>query len=61
MVIDIFGFTTINEGIKVHNMNCPNAIQLQSRYAYRIIKAKWATENLEYSAVLKLMELIKLV
>ena len=52
---NIFGFTTINEGIKVHNMNCPNAIQLQSRYAYRIIKAKWATvANLEYSAVLKI-------
>ncbi len=50
---DIFGFTTINEGIKVHNINCPNAIQLQSRYAYRIMKAKWATiDNLEYSAVL---------
>ena len=58
---DIFGFTTINEGIKVHNINCPNAIQLQSRYAYRIIKAKWATiDNLEYSAVLKLVVLIKL-
>ena len=51
---DIFGFTTINEGIKVHNINCPNAIQLQSRFAYRIIKAKWATiDNLEYSAVLR--------
>jgi GTP pyrophosphokinase len=52
---EIFGFTTINEGIKVHNINCPNAIQLQSRYAYRILKAKWATiENLEYSAVLRI-------
>jgi GTP pyrophosphokinase len=50
---EIFGFTTINEGIKVHNVNCPNAIQLQSRYAYRIMKAEWATvENLKYSAVL---------
>ena len=52
---EIFGFTTINEGIKVHNINCPNAIQLQSRSAYRILKAKWATiENLEYSAVLRI-------
>ena len=50
---EIFGFITINEGIKVHNVNCPNAIQLQSRYAYRIMKAEWATiENLKYSAVL---------
>ncbi len=38
---DVFGFVTINEGIKVHKKNCPNAIQLQSNYEYRIIKAKW--------------------
>ncbi|MAL60095.1 MAG: RelA/SpoT family protein [Flavobacteriaceae bacterium] len=38
---DVFGFITINEGIKVHKKNCPNAIQLQSNYEYRIIKATW--------------------
>ena len=38
---DVFGFITINEGIKVHKKNCPNAIQLQSNYGYRIINAKW--------------------
>ena len=37
----VFGFLTINDGIKVHKMNCPNAISLQSNYAYRIMKAKW--------------------
>ena len=37
----VFGFLTINEGIKVHKMNCPNAISLQSNYAYRIMQAKW--------------------
>jgi GTP diphosphokinase / guanosine-3',5'-bis(diphosphate) 3'-diphosphatase len=37
----VFGFVTINEGIKVHKKNCPNAISLQSNYAYRIISAKW--------------------
>ncbi|MCI2228116.1 RelA/SpoT family protein [Polaribacter sp. MSW13] len=37
----VFGFITINDGIKVHKMNCPNAISLQSNYAYRIIQAKW--------------------
>lgn len=38
---DVFGFTTVNEGIKVHKQNCPNALQLQSNYSYRIILAKW--------------------
>ncbi len=38
---DIFGFVTINEGIKVHKKTCPNAIYLQSRYAHRIIPAIW--------------------
>ncbi|MDX1470401.1 MAG: RelA/SpoT family protein [Flavobacteriaceae bacterium] len=38
---DVFGFLTINEGIKIHKKNCPNAISLQSNYAYRIMKAKW--------------------
>ena len=37
----VFGFVTINEGIKVHKKNCPNAVSLQSNYAYRIISAKW--------------------
>ncbi len=38
---EVFGFVTINEGIKVHKKNCPNAISLQSNYAYRIMQAKW--------------------
>lgn len=37
----VFGFITINEGIKVHKKDCPNAVSLQSNYAYRIITAKW--------------------
>lgn len=37
----VFGFTTINDGIKVHKNNCPNAISMRSNYAYRVIKAKW--------------------
>ena len=52
---NVFGFITINEGIKVHNKDCPNAIVLQSNYAYRIIPAKWVdSSSEEYSAVLKL-------
>ena len=37
----VFGFLTINDGIKVHKKNCPNAVSLQSNYAYRIMPAKW--------------------
>jgi len=37
----VFGFVTINEGIKVHKRDCPNAISMQSNYAYRILLAKW--------------------
>lgn len=37
----VFGFVTVNEGLKVHKTNCPNALQLQSNYSYRIMKAKW--------------------
>src|SRR5699024_10765876 len=46
---------TVNEGIKVHKKNCPNAIQLQSNYAYRIIPAKWIDSSQEeFLAVIKL-------
>ena len=38
---EVFGFLTINEGIKIHKKNCPNALSLQSNYAYRIMQAKW--------------------
>ncbi len=42
---EVFGFTSINEGIKVHKKNCPNAIALQSNYAYRILEAEWIDSN----------------
>jgi len=38
---NIFGFVTIREGIKIHRTNCPNAPQLNARWGYRIVKAKW--------------------
>ena len=38
---EIFGFTTITEGIKVHKKSCPNALSLHSNYAYRILTARW--------------------
>jgi len=51
----VFGFLTINEGIKIHKKNCPNALSLQSNYAYRIIQAKWIdSSQQEFSAQIKL-------
>lgn len=42
---DVFGFITINDGIKIHRSNCPNAKQLRANYAYRIINASWKKEE----------------
>ncbi len=42
---DVFGFITINEGIKIHRTNCPNAIKLMSNFGYRIVKAKWTGQK----------------
>ena len=39
---DVFGFITINDGVKIHRINCPNAVQLMSKYNYRIVKTKWS-------------------
>lgn len=52
---EVFGFVTINEGIKVHKKDCPNAIALQSNYAYRIMQAKWIdSSQQEFKAILKI-------
>ncbi len=41
----IFGFITISEGIKVHNDNCPNAINLRANFDYRVLIAKWVNSE----------------
>jgi GTP diphosphokinase / guanosine-3',5'-bis(diphosphate) 3'-diphosphatase len=52
---DVFGFVTINEGIKVHKKDCPNAISMQSNYAYRIMIAKWIdSSQQEFKALLNI-------
>ena len=52
---NVFGFLTINEGIKVHKKNCPNALSLQSNYAYRIMLAKWIdSTQQEFTAIIKM-------
>lgn len=42
---EVFGFITINEGIKIHRTGCPNAQELMSKYAYRVIKARWRNKD----------------
>ncbi len=39
---DVFGFVTVNRGIKIHRTTCPNAIRLREQLGYRVIKARWA-------------------
>mgnify|MGYP000120823867 CR=1 FL=1 len=41
---EVFGFVTVSGGIKVHRRNCPNATNLLSKYAYRVMKAQWASK-----------------
>ncbi len=48
---DVFGFLSVTDGIKVHKKNCPNAISLQSNYAYRIMSAKWIDSTQEEFSV----------
>jgi GTP pyrophosphokinase len=51
----VFGFITVTEGVKVHHKECPNALPLQSNFAYRVIPAKWIdSSSNEFTAVLKL-------
>jgi len=42
---DVFGFVTINEGIKIHRTNCPNSAELLSNHGNRVIKAKWTSQH----------------
>jgi GTP pyrophosphokinase len=51
----IFGFLTVLEGIKVHRSDCPNAIQLRSNYAYRILPGKWVNkEEIDFIATINI-------
>lgn len=39
---DVFGFVTVNGGIKIHRADCPNAPELRRRFGYRLVKAQWS-------------------
>ena len=57
----VFGFITINDGIKIHKKNCPNALSLQSNYAYRIMSAKWIdSTQQDFTAIIRMTGLDKL-
>ena len=52
----IFGFVTVNGGITIHRMNCPNAPELRKRFGYRIGKAKWAGKGThQYTITLRII------
>jgi GTP pyrophosphokinase len=52
---DVFGFVTVNEGIKIHKKTCSNALGLQSKFDYRILKSKWVDSSLfEYNSTIKI-------
>ena len=53
---NIFGFVTVNGGIKIHRTDCPNAPALRQRFGYRIVKAKWSGKgSSQYSITLRVV------
>lgn len=53
---EILGFVSIGEGIKIHRTQCKNAMDLQKRYPYRIVKAQWTKEGAaSYQTVLNIV------
>lgn len=59
---DIFGFITINDGIKIHRKNCPNAQHLLSKYNYRVIAVKWkkSAKKTSFQTIIKISGIDKL-
>src|SRR5699024_7665897 len=55
---DIFGFLTVNEGIKIHRTSCPNASKLMANYGYRILKAQWSSDIEESSAFIASFKIV---
>ena len=47
----VFGFVTVNGGIKIHREDCPNAHDLRSRFGYRIVKARWSGKGASQYAI----------
>ncbi len=52
----IFGFVTVNGGIKIHSKGCPNAPELRKRFGYRIVKARWSGKGAsQYNITLRIV------
>ena len=52
----IFGFVTVNGGIKIHCQDCPNAPELRKRFGYRIVKARWSGKGTsQYNITLRVV------
>ncbi|MCR5512248.1 MAG: RelA/SpoT family protein [Prevotella sp.] len=47
----VFGFVTINGGIKIHREDCPNAPELKKRFGYRVVKARWSGKGASQYAI----------
>ena len=47
----VFGFVTVNGGIKIHRDDCPNAPELRKRFGYRIVRAKWSGKGASQYAI----------
>ena len=53
---DVFGFVSVNGGIRIHRMDCPNAPELRKRFGYRIVKARWSGKGAsKYSITLRVI------
>ena len=53
---EVFGFVTVNGGIKIHRCDCPNAPELRKRFGYRVVRAKWSGKGAsQYSITLRVV------
>lgn len=53
---DVFGFVTVNGGIKIHRCDCPNSSELRRRFGYRIVRARWSGKGTsQYSTIMRIV------
>ena len=53
---DVFGFVTVNGGIKIHRCDCPNSAELRRRFGYRIVRARWSGKGTsQYSTIMRIV------